>query len=74
MIPAISISGGQPVIYMPLLVVVAISAIKDIIEDYKRYRSDQEENNHSVNIINCDNNEKLDKWSSLRIGNIIKIY
>lgn len=48
MINAISISGGKPVIYMPLFVVVAISAIKDIVEDYKRYKSDQEENNRTV--------------------------
>ena len=36
----ISISGGAPVIYMPLFVVVSISAIKDLFEDLKRHKSD----------------------------------
>lgn len=33
MIPLISISGGKPVIYMPLALVICISALKDLIED-----------------------------------------
>jgi hypothetical protein len=36
MIPIISISGGKPVIYMPLTLVVLISALKDLLEDKKR--------------------------------------
>ncbi|KAL4451006.1 hypothetical protein ABPG74_021328, partial [Tetrahymena malaccensis] len=44
MINEISISNGQPVIYVPLFVVLMISGIKDLFEDMKRNKSDQEEN------------------------------
>lgn len=46
--PAVSDSGGVPVLLMPLGFVVGISMIKDIYEDYIRHRSDNEENNRSV--------------------------
>jgi phospholipid-transporting ATPase len=32
----ISITNGQPVIWFPLFVVIAISAFKDFLEDRKR--------------------------------------
>lgn len=41
MIPSISVSGGFPVIFMPLSIVVGTSAIKDFYEDLKRKKSDQ---------------------------------
>jgi phospholipid-transporting ATPase len=44
-IEIISETGGQPVIWLPLMVVVSMSAIKDLIEDRKRHRADAEENN-----------------------------
>ena len=48
MIPLISISGGQPVMLMPLGFVLAVSMIKDIFEDYKRHKSDRIENYKKV--------------------------
>jgi len=39
-IPPISISGGQPTIILPLLFVIAVSALKDMSEDYSRHKSD----------------------------------
>jgi hypothetical protein len=47
-IPLISDSGGVPVLLLPLSFVVGISMIKDIYEDYIRYRSDNEENNRKL--------------------------
>lgn len=44
MIKVISISRGVPTIYMPLFVVLAVTALKDYIEDYKRKTSDSREN------------------------------
>lgn len=40
MIPQITVSGGFPVIFIPLSFVVTVSAIKDIYEDLKRKKSD----------------------------------
>lgn len=41
MIPQISVSGGFPVIFVPLSIVVGVSAIKDFYEDLKRKNSDK---------------------------------
>lgn len=73
MIPSISISSGKPVIYMPLLVIVAITAIKDIFEDLKRYRQDQVENNKPVQIIDIFGQVLKKTWKDLLVGDIIKI-
>lgn len=31
MVPEISLSNGQPTIYLPLIVVISVSALKDIV-------------------------------------------
>ena len=41
----VSDSGGVPIIILPLALVVGLSMIKDIYEDYIRHKSDNEENN-----------------------------
>ena len=42
--------GGPSAIIMPLGIVVGLSMIKDIYEDVKRHRSDNEENNRRVRV------------------------
>ena len=44
MIPQISISDGVPTIFMPLFVILLVTAAKDFYEDFKRRTSDNEEN------------------------------
>lgn len=34
----------MPTIYLPLVVIVILTALKDFYEDYKRKRADKEEN------------------------------
>ncbi len=46
--PLISITGGKPVMLIPLSFVIIVSMIKDISEDYKRHRSDKKENQSKV--------------------------
>ena len=41
---AISITDGKPIIIFPLFIVVTISMVKDFFEDYKRKKSDKQEN------------------------------
>ncbi|KRX06108.1 P-type ATPase, cytoplasmic domain N [Pseudocohnilembus persalinus] len=45
MIPAITTSNGVPVLYLPLFFIIALTAVKDFYEDWKRHKSDQKENN-----------------------------
>jgi hypothetical protein len=47
-IKPISMSAGKPNILVPLLVVVGISAVKDLLEDMKRRKIDKLENESKV--------------------------
>jgi phospholipid-transporting ATPase len=50
MIKSISISSGTPTIYFPLIVILIITGLKDLWEDMKRKKSDNEENNRLVDV------------------------
>ena len=68
----ISISGGSPVIFLPLSFILIISGIKDLCEDLKRHKSDSEENNRKTLVVR---NGKLveAEWKTFRVGEIIKV-
>ena len=72
MIKPISMSGGQPNILLPLVIVVGISAIKDLVEDLKRGISDKEENESEV--LAAENGKFVTKkWQDIKVGEIVKI-
>lgn len=52
MIKIISITEGVPTIFLPLFTILAVTAIKDFFEDYKRKKSDNEENSRKVLVWN----------------------
>lgn len=70
---SISNSDGKPVILMPLTTIILITAIKDLYEDYKRYRSDNEENSKKVKV-SKDFSFQETEWQQVKVGNIIKIH
>lgn len=72
MIPQISVSGGFPVIFIPLSFVVGVSAIKDFYEDLKRKQSDLEINSSITHKLTGSGFEEI-TWDKLRIGDIIKV-
>lgn len=49
----ITISAGQPVMALPLAAVVFVSMLKDAFEDYKRHKSDAQENNTITEVFNA---------------------
>jgi phospholipid-transporting ATPase len=70
----ISISQGKPVILLPLSVVVFINGLKDFMEDWKRKKSDDEENSKTCQIYNSTTGEfETRKWEDLKIGEIVKV-
>ncbi len=71
-ISAISISNGQPVIYVPLAVILMITAVKDLFEDLKRHKADNEENNRKIMVLR-EGNLIETVWSNLMVGEIIKV-
>lgn len=70
--PAISLSGGKPTIFMPLFVLVLVSMIKDFIENLKRRKSDEKENESEVEFLSGVGFVTR-KWEDLRVGDIIKV-
>ena len=72
-LPEISNTQNEPLIYVPLFVIIFISMLKDYMEDYKRKKSDREENNREVEVLNKENGFENVKWQDLLIGQIIKV-
>jgi phospholipid-transporting ATPase len=69
LIPQISITGGQPALLLPLSMVITVSAIKDLVEDRKRGKSDAEENNRNVERVDRKTKEfETTKWRNLKVG------
>lgn len=72
MIPSISVSGGFPVIFIPLSIVISVSVFKDFFEDLKRKTSDKAINSRRAIVLDPGIfRERF--WRELRIGNIVKI-
>ena len=57
MVNAVTISSGIPTQYIPLSFILVLTAFKDFYEDYKRKKSDDEENRSKVLIY--DENSKI---------------
>ena len=70
----ISNSNGKPVILFPLFIVVSVNGIKDFYEDWKRKKSDDQENNKNTLIYNSNKkNFVKKKWKDVLLGDIIKV-
>lgn len=54
------------------MVVIAISALKDLFEDLKRHRQDKEENQRKVEVLRSEQFVQ-DKQQTLRVGEIIRL-
>ena len=74
MINDITISDSLPTFYPPLGLIVVLTAIKDFLEDYKRKKSDNEENAAFVKAWDPNEKKFVEKhWQDLYIGNIVKV-
>ncbi|OMJ88057.1 hypothetical protein SteCoe_10131 [Stentor coeruleus] len=71
-IPDISNSGGVPNILLPLGLVLTISAIKDMLEDRKRKKSDNEENNRKA-LVRKNASWQTVLWKDIKVGDIVKV-
>ena len=73
--PQISDANGKPVMLMPLSFVVLVSMIKDIFEDLKRHKSDNQENNKKTRMGNPSNSNQFEEcvWRKVEVGRIIKV-
>jgi len=73
-IKEISVTNGTPDIFVPLFLIILISALKDLFEDIKRHRSDKEENSKICHVVDMQTGQLVKRqWRSLRVGEIVKI-
>ena len=74
-IKEISYSNGNPLVLIPLTLVICLNGAKDLYEDYKRKESDNKENNSICQIFNSKLNKfEEKKWHTIKIGDIIKVF
>lgn len=74
-IELISISNGKPAMVAPLIFVIAVSMVKDAYEDYKRAKSDSDENNTPTRIFDKQSRSFNEtRWNKLFPGDVIKVH
>ncbi|XP_066871325.1 phospholipid-transporting ATPase IC isoform X2 [Kogia breviceps] len=57
---------------VPLLVVLGITAIKDLMDDVARHKMDNEINNRTCEVIK-DGRFKIAKWKEIQVGDVIRL-
>lgn len=70
-IPNVSPTGRYTTA-VPLLMILTVSALKEIIEDYKRHRADHEINDREVQVLRDCNWEYI-KWTQVVVGDIVRV-
>ncbi|XP_063696552.1 probable phospholipid-transporting ATPase IA isoform X5 [Culicoides brevitarsis] len=70
-IPDVSPTGRYTTL-VPLLFILSVSAIKEIVEDIKRHRADDEINHREVERLQ-DCQWRWVKWKELVVGDIVKV-
>ncbi|XVF29726.1 hypothetical protein REPUB_Repub15cG0147100 [Reevesia pubescens] len=63
---------GRTVSLFPLLLVLCVTAIKDGYEDWRRHRSDRNENNRKALVLQLGEFQ-MKKWKKIRAGEVVKI-
>ncbi|KAG5248361.1 phospholipid-transporting ATPase [Salix suchowensis] len=63
---------GRTVSLFPLLFVLCVTAIKDGYEDWRRHRSDRNENNREALVLQCGQ-FRSKEWKKIRAGEVVKI-
>ncbi|KAJ8753931.1 hypothetical protein K2173_000185 [Erythroxylum novogranatense] len=63
---------GRTVSLFPLLFVLCVTAIKDGYEDWRRHRSDRNENNREALVLQSGEFQPK-KWKKIRAGEVVKI-
>ncbi|KAK4797757.1 hypothetical protein SAY86_030083 [Trapa natans] len=64
---------GRTVSLFPLLLVLAVTAVKDGYEDWRRHRSDCKENNREALVLQ-DGAFQPKRWKDIEAGEVVKIF
>ncbi|XP_006837581.1 PREDICTED: probable phospholipid-transporting ATPase IC [Chrysochloris asiatica] len=58
--------------FVPLLLVLGITAIKDLVDDVARHKMDNEVNNRTCEVIR-DGRFKITKWKDVQVGDVMRL-
>ncbi|KAK3163436.1 hypothetical protein QOZ80_1AG0003690 [Eleusine coracana subsp. coracana] len=66
---------GRGASVLPLAFVLFVTAVKDAYEDFRRHRSDRQENNRlaSVLVPGTDSEFQPKKWKKIRVGDVVRM-
>ncbi|XP_065347057.1 probable phospholipid-transporting ATPase IA isoform X1 [Cloeon dipterum] len=70
-IPDVSPTGRYTTI-VPLFFILFISAIKEIIEDFKRHKADNETNKRKVEVFRSPGSWQWVRWRDVEVGDVVK--
>jgi len=71
-IPQISITGGVPVLFAPLLFVTGVDAITKLYEDYQRRRADALTNRQATHVLDAESRTfEPRRWDEVRVGDVV---
>uniref|UniRef100_A0A915D5Y4 Phospholipid-transporting ATPase n=1 Tax=Ditylenchus dipsaci TaxID=166011 RepID=A0A915D5Y4_9BILA len=70
-IPGVSPTGRYTTA-VPFLIILSVSALKEIFEDLKRRKMDSRVNNYSVQVLR-DRKWQTTKWKFIKVGEIVKV-
>ncbi|XP_045479978.1 probable phospholipid-transporting ATPase IA isoform X7 [Harmonia axyridis] len=70
-IPDVSPTGRYTTL-VPLLFILSVSALKEIVEDIKRHRADDDTNHSKVDVLR-DNSWVSIRWKDVVVGDLVKV-
>ncbi|EEB10431.1 conserved hypothetical protein [Pediculus humanus corporis] len=70
-IPDVSPTGRYTTL-IPLVFILTVSAVKEIVEDFKRHRADRETNHRKAEVLRNGHWDDV-KWRNVVVGDIVKI-
>eukprot|EP00930_Biecheleria_cincta_P071879 TRINITY_DN59330_c0_g1_i1.p1 TRINITY_DN59330_c0_g1~~TRINITY_DN59330_c0_g1_i1.p1 ORF type:complete len:1131 (+),score=190.54 TRINITY_DN59330_c0_g1_i1:98-3490(+) len=76
MIPSVSTTGQIPTIALPLVFIIMLNGLKDLVEDYRRHKSDREENERiTLSVEGSGEGARLTntRWQEVRVGRMIVV-
>lgn len=75
-VPKISTTGQIPTIALPLVFIIMLNGLKDLVEDYRRHKSDREENERiTLSVEGSGASAQLTdtRWQDLCVGRMIVV-
>ncbi|XP_034952573.1 probable phospholipid-transporting ATPase IA isoform X2 [Chelonus insularis] len=71
-IPDVSPTGRYTTL-VPLIFILSVSALKEIVEDFKRHRADDEINKRKVEVLR-DGKWQWIQWYTVAVGDVVKVH